>query len=140
MKQTFILILIFIFNFTFSQKKLESDFRSLNGVVEDKIGPLPGQNVRIKGTQIVTQTDFDGKFCLVIPTDKTVFIDLPFCFNVVCREIKPTENNVSVKIFKDKESKKVLKKWEKVKESLVIELEKLYQNVSYEELRSFICR
>lgn len=40
---------------------------TLEGVVTDKVSkqPLPGVNVTVQGTQMGTQTDFDGKFKLV---------------------------------------------------------------------------
>ncbi|WP_396157655.1 von Willebrand factor type A domain-containing protein [Flavobacterium sp.] len=36
--------------------------RTITGVVSDKIGPLPGANVVVKGTSRNTQTNFDGKY------------------------------------------------------------------------------
>jgi hypothetical protein len=36
----------------------------IKGVVSDNVGPLPGANVVIKGTEISTQTDLDGKFSI----------------------------------------------------------------------------
>jgi len=64
----------------------EFEFRKLTGnLVEENGQPLPGQTVMIKGTEIGTTTDFDGNFCLIIPKDKTVFIELPFCFDKIFR-------------------------------------------------------
>lgn len=36
----------------------------IKGVVSDDVGPLPGANVVIKGTDISTQTDIDGNFSM----------------------------------------------------------------------------
>ncbi len=36
----------------------------ITGVVADELGPLPGANIRIEGTENGTTTDFDGKFSL----------------------------------------------------------------------------
>ncbi|NJB36614.1 carboxypeptidase-like regulatory domain-containing protein [Croceivirga sp. JEA036] len=37
---------------------------TLTGTVKDYSGPLPGATVSIKGTELKTETDFDGNFCL----------------------------------------------------------------------------
>ncbi|GEL11932.1 TonB-linked outer membrane protein, SusC/RagA family [Flavobacterium glycines] len=51
------LFLVMIFQFSYSQERIVS------GTVLDKAGlPLPGVSVLVKGTQLGTQTDFDGKF------------------------------------------------------------------------------
>ena len=34
--------------------------KTITGVVSDNLGPLPGANVNVKGTNRGTQTDFDG--------------------------------------------------------------------------------
>jgi TonB-linked SusC/RagA family outer membrane protein len=36
--------------------------------------PLPGVNIVVKATTIGTITDFDGKFSLVVPSDKTIVV------------------------------------------------------------------
>ena len=48
--------------FSFAQEK------TVTGVVSDKLGPLPGANVVVKGTTNGTQTDFDGKFSIKAKT------------------------------------------------------------------------
>ncbi|WNM18353.1 mucoidy inhibitor MuiA family protein [Flavobacterium capsici] len=40
--------------------------KTVTGVVTDKMGPLPGVNVMIKGTNVGTQTDFDGRYTIKI--------------------------------------------------------------------------
>lgn len=44
----------------------------VSGVVLDDKIPLPNAKVSLKGTDIVTYTDFDGKFELIIPNEKIV--------------------------------------------------------------------
>jgi TonB-linked SusC/RagA family outer membrane protein len=44
--------------FSFAQEK------TVTGVVTDKLGPLPGANVVVKGTTNGVQTDFDGKYSI----------------------------------------------------------------------------
>ena len=66
MKSTFYLlfsVLFFSFN-TFAQERV------ISGTVTDQTdkAPLPGVSVRIKGTQIGTQTGPDGKYTLRIPS------------------------------------------------------------------------
>lgn len=59
-----ILVFIFIVQQSFSQQK------SIIGTVSDDAGPLPGATVLIQGTNVGTQTDFDGNFTLEArPTD-----------------------------------------------------------------------
>lgn len=49
--------------------------RPVTGSVTDNNGlPLPGVSIQVKGTQLGTQTDFDGKFSInAAPTDVLVF-------------------------------------------------------------------
>ena len=44
--------------------------KEVSGIVADKSGPLPGANVVIKGTNIGTQTDFNGRYTLKIANGK----------------------------------------------------------------------
>lgn len=143
MRKTILILIILIFNLTFSQSaESEFEFRQLTGVLVDEDGiPLPGQKVMIKGTEIGTTTDFDGNFCLIIPKDKIVFIELPFCFDQIFREIKPTENMIKLKIGKNKrESKTAKRNWKKIKAELNAELNTLYKSAEYKEAEKNICR
>ncbi|APG61390.1 ferric enterobactin receptor [Christiangramia salexigens] len=52
--------------------------REVTGVVKDNTGmPLPGANVLVKGTTVGTQTDFDGKFSLMVPAGSNI-IEISF--------------------------------------------------------------
>ncbi len=53
---------------------------TINGMVSDKNGPLPGVNIMVKGTSNGTQTDFDGKYSLnnISSTDILVFSFIGF--------------------------------------------------------------
>jgi len=44
----------------------------LSGTVSDSKGPLPGVSVRIKGSDIGTQTDVNGKYNLTVPDNATL--------------------------------------------------------------------
>jgi hypothetical protein len=102
MRKTILISLILTVNLTFSQgAESEFEFRKLTGnLIQENGQPLPGQTVVIKGTEIRTLTDFDGNFCLILPKGKTVFIELPFCFDQIFREIKPTDETVELKNWK----------------------------------------
>ncbi|WP_335966357.1 carboxypeptidase-like regulatory domain-containing protein [Galbibacter sp. PAP.153] len=67
---TMLAALFLLVNYALAQE------RSINGTVtsEDDNQPLPGANVIIKGTTIGAVTDFDGKFSITIPDEKSVMI------------------------------------------------------------------
>lgn len=132
-----------ISNLTFGQNRIaeiETEFRRLTGNLTDESGrPFPGQNVMIKGTNIGTQTDFDGNFCLIIPKDKTVFIELPYCFDQTFREVEPTENTIEMRIGKGRrKSKRAWRNYDKIKAELNSELHKIYNSDEYRNTES-IC-
>lgn len=59
-----------------SLKKESKKAKTIKGVVSDKIGPLPGASVLLKGTLIGTDTDIEGKFTFpkpLLPGDILVF-------------------------------------------------------------------
>ena len=57
-KWIFTLLLAFSMQLSFAQEK------TVTGVVADKLGPLPGANVIVKGSTTGVQTDFDGKYSI----------------------------------------------------------------------------
>ena len=141
MPKTIFILLVLTFNLTFTQSA-EFEFRKLTGnLIEVNGQPLPGQTVMIKGTEIGTKTDFDGNFCLIIPKNKTVFIELPFCFYQIFREIKPTDDTIELKIGKGKrKSKKATRNWKKISAELKAELNKIYNSAEYKSAEKNICR
>ncbi len=56
------LLLVLLVQITFAQEK------TVTGKVSDATGPLPGVTVIIKGTNVGTQTDFDGNYTLTVST------------------------------------------------------------------------
>ena len=145
MKRNALILILLISNLTFSQtEKLdlnsEIEFRQLTGNLVDEYGkPFPGQNIIIKGTNIGTQTDFDGNFCLIIPKNKTVFIELPFCFDQIFREIKPTDNSIELRTGKSKhKTKKARRNYNKIKAELNTDLSKIYNSAEY-NMKKNIC-
>ncbi|GGB76099.1 SusC/RagA family TonB-linked outer membrane protein [Flavobacterium suaedae] len=59
-KFTWIMTLLLAFSFTFSY----AQEKTITGTVSDPLGPIPGANVFVKGTQIGVQTDIDGKYSI----------------------------------------------------------------------------
>ncbi|MDG5493255.1 carboxypeptidase-like regulatory domain-containing protein [Psychroserpens sp. SPM9] len=142
MKKTVLILIILLSNLTLGQNRIaesHTEFRRLAGILMDADGqPLSGQNVIIKGTSIGTQTDFDGKFCIMIPKNKTIFIELPFCFDQIFREIKPTEKIVEMRIGKGKrKSKKAWRNYDKIKAELNSELNKIYNSSEYKNAEKY---
>lgn len=91
-KWIFTLLLAFSMQFSFAQEK------TVTGVVTDKLGPLPGANVVVKGTTNGVQTDFDGKYSIKAKSGdvlevsftgydkKTVTVGAANSYNVVLSE------------------------------------------------------
>ena len=46
----------------------------VSGVVSDESGTLPGAMIKVKGTEISTQTDFDGKFTIKVKKNDVLVI------------------------------------------------------------------
>lgn len=76
-----------------------SQERTVTGTVLDNTGmPLPGASVLLKGTQIGTQTDFDGKFSIKASPEQ----NLVFSFIGMKTQEKPASStNLTVKLQED---------------------------------------
>ena len=73
-------------------------------VVDNKGGILPGVTVLIKGTQVGTATDVDGKFTLKIPDSKDLVLVFTFV-GMKSKEVKPgTQNELKVQLEYNEES------------------------------------
>jgi len=48
--------------------------KTVSGIVSDKSGPLPGANIMVKGTNRMTQTDFDGYYEIEVEKGETLVI------------------------------------------------------------------
>lgn len=56
-------------------KPVVQEEKKVSGVVTDETGvPLPGVSILVKGTNIGTATDIDGKYVLEIPTDAKILV------------------------------------------------------------------
>jgi TonB-linked SusC/RagA family outer membrane protein len=88
--------------FSFAQEK------TVTGTVTEKLGPLPGANVVVKGTTNGVQTDFDGKYSIKAKAGdvleisftgygtKTVAVGAASVYNVVLEESSNVLNEVVV--------------------------------------------
>jgi len=138
----FTIILFFVASISFSQKnETNFIFRKFTGHLVDEKGiVIPGQNITIKGTNIGTQTDIEGNFCLVIPKNETVFIEILFCFNSYLYEIKPESKDLKTKMKKRSKTKKAYEKWNSKKEELIQKLSLIYNSSNYNEQATIICQ
>ncbi|WP_462225267.1 carboxypeptidase-like regulatory domain-containing protein [Flavobacterium sp.] len=72
---------------------------SVEGIVSDPKGPLPGAYIYLKGTTISAQTDLDGKFKFPIPLKINDVLVVSFIgYNNKEVLIKDTGNNVKLEI------------------------------------------
>ncbi len=59
MTKTLVLFFILVFQLSYGQEGI-----TINGVVSDQTGPLPGVTILVKGSTKGTETDFDGKYSI----------------------------------------------------------------------------
>lgn len=85
------------------EKAVSNVQKEIKGIVVDEKGlPIPGANVKVKGTTIETQTDFDGKFTLKAPDDANTVV-VTFIGMI---DVEATIGNSPLKIvMRSKESK-----------------------------------
>jgi hypothetical protein len=85
-----------------SETSVEKDEIIVSGIVTDNIGPLPGATITIKGTKVSTQTDFDGKFRLIVK-GKAILV-----FSFVGMETKELFVNKSITVNLEMKTNTVL--------------------------------
>ena len=81
-------------------KKINDSIKITGKVIDSDSLELPGTNVTYKGTEISTQTDFDGNFTLIIPTEKLMKKNL-LVFSFVgykTEEIEFNKTDESIKV------------------------------------------
>ncbi len=118
------------------------EFRKLTGKAIDEKGlPMPGQSIVIKGTEIGAQTDFDGKFCLAVPKDRTIYLEISCCFVPMYQEIKPKMDKIKIRIGRGRgKSKRAINKWTKISSESKTELAKVYASSEFKKVAENICR
>lgn len=71
----------------------------VSGVVYDDSGPLSGANVLVQGTTIGTQTDFDGRYSLTLPTGATELVVSYVGFET--QTVPITSGEINIKLMED---------------------------------------
>ncbi|VXB80905.1 conserved hypothetical protein [Flavobacterium sp. 9AF] len=72
----------------------------VKGVVSDNFGPLLGINVVVKGTNIGTQTNFDGEFSFPTPLKKGDVLIVSF-IGYKTKEVIVSEEYLTIKLIED---------------------------------------
>ncbi|MBF6642525.1 von Willebrand factor type A domain-containing protein [Flavobacterium sp. J49] len=73
--------------------------KTITGIVSDRIGPLPGVNVLVKGTTRATQTDFDGKYSIMAQKGESLVFQY---IGMKTQEVKvDNSNTINVKMEDD---------------------------------------
>lgn len=87
------LLLALIFQLSYSQE------RNVSGTVLDKTGfPLPGVSVLVKGTQLGTQTDLDGKFNIKASASQTLIFSY---IGMKTQEKLASSTTISITLLED---------------------------------------
>ena len=69
--------------------------KTVYGVVSDKLGPLPGANVIVRGTTRSTQTDFDGYYEIEMETGES--LDISFTgYDAISVKYEKEKNNMCI--------------------------------------------
>jgi hypothetical protein len=114
----FILLLYCFVQVAFSQfsTELTTNSRQINGLIIDPEGePSLGITVQVIGTSCFTTTDFDGKFCLVIPNGRKVYLSISCCYEPMTYLIEVDQNEIKI----DLSSKRQWRKSKRLDKKLV---------------------
>jgi len=137
-------IIVILTAFEIQAQYQPSEFRTVKGTIVDFRGePMPGQSVYIKHTGLGTTTDWDGNFCIVVPKNQIIFIEISCCFTPIFRAVEPKDERIKIKIGRksqERRNKRAYRKWEPIKDSLPIILKKYYSQIDYKEMTENICR
>jgi hypothetical protein len=144
MEKLIVTILILISNQTFSQEVgIETEFRKVSGIVTGYEIPTDGILVSYVGIKQAVITDSNGKFCLTVPKNKSVFIEVPICMAKSMLEIKPSDKFVEIKVsdLKSIPEKMVAseKRWNETKTELIPALKTIFESAEYKKANENIC-
>ncbi|UGS22559.1 hypothetical protein [Flavobacterium channae] len=134
MKKAIIIILLLGINLCYSQNSNDINFRFIKGIIEDNFGPVAGANILVKGTPYYVTTDYDGIFCLVVPVEKNIYIEVSAMSRPVIVKIQPKNNKVKININKKVNNNKTYKKFIKENEEYIAFLNEFYSNPSILEI------
>ncbi|WP_271855732.1 hypothetical protein [Patiriisocius marinus] len=139
-----IILIVFLTNLIFSQSmEVENEFRKVSGIVKGYDIPKDGILVSYVGLKRAVITDSYGIFCLTVPKNNSVFIEIPICGALTIREIKTTDNNVIIDISEiEKSTKQILRSkqnWNKEKNKLLPILINIYNSTEYDRANNEYC-
>lgn len=90
------LLLVITVQLSYSQE------RTVTGTVIDNTGiPLPGASILVKGTQIGTQTDFDGKYSIKVSSDQILIFSF---IGMKTQEFKAISTKINVEMLESARS------------------------------------
>ncbi|MAC64247.1 MAG: SusC/RagA family TonB-linked outer membrane protein, partial [Flavobacteriaceae bacterium] len=96
-----LLLLVVLFS-AFSTKAVAQT--TVEGNVKDSEGlPLPGVTVRVEGTGVGTQTDFDGNYSIDVPGDDSVLVFTFVGMTTVKRTVNGN-NTINVTLENDQQA------------------------------------
>ena len=130
-----VLLSFFVFNSNLTQNL--NEVRLVKGIVISEKEALPGVNIVVLGTTIGTTTDLDGRFCLLIPQDRTVFLQNTQCFSNLIIKVDLVTNFVKIELTGSKrkmklagqKSKESYEEWVAIEEELTPALNEFYSKL-----------
>lgn len=57
-----------------AKEKAVQEIKVSGKITDENNQPIPGASILVKGTQIATQTDFDGKYLIKVPSNESVLV------------------------------------------------------------------
>ena len=83
MKYISLLFLLFALVQCKSQKNnITNNVKIVKGIVMDKSGPFPGAEIKVKGTERKTNTDWDGNFEIEVNEGEILIVSFPGIQNI----------------------------------------------------------
>lgn len=139
-----VILILFLTNFSLFQSiEVENEFRKVSGIVKGYDIPKNGILVSYVGLKQAVITDSYGMFCLTVPKNNSVFIEIPICGALTIREIKTTDNNIIIDISETENSPKEIlssiKKWNEEKNKLIPILINIYNSTEYHKANNEYC-
>lgn len=129
-----LLIIFFGLNLSFSQESLINKFRIVKGVVKDDLGPIPGANILVKGTNYLVTTNIDGYFCLIVPKKKTIYIQISALCEPILLIVDDATEKININLFKKRNYNKIYNKFSKENTEYFKFLNEFYNNLkSFEQ-------
>lgn len=143
MKLKLTILFMFITLLCFSQKFEEEDFRKVSGIIKGYDIPKDGLLVSYVGLNYAVISDSEGKFCLTVPKNKSVFVEVPICMAKSLTEIKADISFIVINLDGSSKSlSKILeseKSWAEQKDKLIPDLKLIYNSSYYKRVEKNIC-